>query len=1123
MSKKKFSVTKHKLAMILSIVIVLFIMSVTASAEITDQSKNRIIYDFDFEQTMPDNKWGFDVLGTGFDMLQIDDPTKSGNKVVQFKGGNNTGNQGVAQLDISVSDETTFVTVDFDMYHPLTTSGDTFIRFTDSQNKDIFSLYARESGSAENIEGKMMRYGFNTILGNNSLSEESKKSAKYTNVEQTGNVGSNGIWYHISSTMDFTTKKQSLIITNSATGEKVVELKEQSIETNEIVSKMQIGYGWVTADYPGVYIDNLKIADNATYYPVETVDFYNIGSSVTAVLKNVSDQELLSCNVIVTGYNSDDKLVCVSQKNIELDYMSEQEVKLDIDNKEDIESLKLLVWNGFDLMTPMARKNELVTGISKYNQIWTTQSKNSSESMPVGGHDVGLNVWVENNNVYFYMDKSGSFDENNQMLKLGRVKVELLPNPFAEPDCKFSQELILKDGYIQISADTEKYGNTKINIWTESFESVAHVDIISDTEIDSQISYEGWRNDKRTMTGMNTVERRACISTLWYPGEVFTNPDTVTVENEGILFFHRNNNDELIFDKVVKQQGLEDYKDSMVNTQKNRTFGGFMTGENMSYLTSGSGTYASVPYKSWTLKSNEPSNIHKVKIYMHTNQSETLDDWKEELYTLVNRTEDDNEAWEQTKKWWNDYWSNSVIDIKSATNKKAEEISKNYNLFRYMLGCNAYGEYPTKFNGGLFITDPVYSVGSQYSGKTPDQRDWGGGSFTAQNQRLVYWPMLKTGDFELMLPQFEYYLRALSNAELRTRVYWDHEGASFCEQLENFGLPIGGWHYGPEDDTDKQWEPGFDKNDNELLSPWIKYEYVNQLEFSYMILQYKRYSGSDITRYMPFIESSVKFFDEHYQKRNFLETGSNLDENGKLVISPSTAGETYKDAVNPTDVIAGLSAVTDELIELCSEELGEEKVKYYSELQNRIPEIPLRERSNKTTISPAESFTSIMNVEIPQLYPVFPYGQYGLGKENLQIAIDTWKYGVENSNQKNYISWHQDNIFCARMGLVDEAASITTKKLQDSGRRFPAFWGPGHDWVPDHNWGGSGMIGLQDMIMQTNGDEIILFGAWPKDWDVEFKLHAPRNTVVEGVYRNGEVTELKVTPKEREDDIRIMN
>ena len=27
--------------------------------------------------------------------------------------------------------------------------------------------------------------------------------------------------------------------------------------------------------------------------------------------------------------------------------------------------------------------------------VWTMQSRNSSESMPCGGHDIGMNVWVE--------------------------------------------------------------------------------------------------------------------------------------------------------------------------------------------------------------------------------------------------------------------------------------------------------------------------------------------------------------------------------------------------------------------------------------------------------------------------------------------------------------------------------------------------------------------------------------------------------------------------------------------------------------------------------------------------------------------------------------------------------
>lgn len=100
------------------------------------------------------------------------------------------------------------------------------------------------------------------------------------------------------------------------------------------------------------------------------------------------------------------------------------------------------------------------------------------------------------------------------------------------------------------------------------------------------------------------------------------------------------------------------------------------------------------------------------------------------------------------------------------------------------------------------------------------------------------------------------------------------------------------------------------------------------------------------------------------------------------------------------------------------------------------------------------------------------------------------------------------------------AADFNAHKLDDSDRRFPTFWGPGHDWVPDHNWGGSGMIGLQEMLtLQTIGDAIYLLPAWPRGWGVDFKLHAPRQTTVECRVRNGRITELTVSPESRRKDI----
>ena len=65
------------------------------------------------------------------------------------------------------------------------------------------------------------------------------------------------------------------------------------------------------------------------------------------------------------------------------------------------------------------------------------------------------------------------------------------------------------------------------------------------------------------------------------------------------------------------------------------------------------------------------------------------------------------------------------------------------------------------------------------------------------------------------------------------------------------------------------------------------------------------------------------------------------------------------------------------------------------------------------------------------------------------------------------------------------------------------------------------MIGLQEMLMQTSENEIRLLPAWPEDWDVDFRLHAPENTIVEGSVRDGEIQDLKVTPESRLADVII--
>jgi hypothetical protein len=161
------------------------------------------------------------------------------------------------------------------------------------------------------------------------------------------------------------------------------------------------------------------------------------------------------------------------------------------------------------------------------------------------------------------------------------------------------------------------------------------------------------------------------------------------------------------------------------------------------------------------------------------------------------------------------------------------------------------------------------------------------------------------------------------------------------------------------------------------------------------------------------------------------------------------------------------------------------------------------------------------NIEFPQLYPLFPYGIYGLGKPDLQVAVDTWLYGAEIPEQRQNMCWHQDPIFCARLGRSEEAAALTSERMSDAPTRFPTFWGIGHDWTPDLDHPGAGSIALQEMLMQTDGRVIRLFPAWPADWNVSFRLHAPYQTIVEGEFTEGRLRNLRVTPEERANDIII--
>jgi len=248
------------------------------------------------------------------------------------------------------------------------------------------------------------------------------------------------------------------------------------------------------------------------------------------------------------------------------------------------------------------------------------------------------------------------------------------------------------------------------------------------------------------------------------------------------------------------------------------------------------------------------------------------------------------------------------------------------------------------------------------------------------------------------------------------------------------------------------------------------------------------------------------------------------------VIYPANSIELAINAKNPVEVIAGLRRVTDALLKLPKGMLSTDSRTYFEGVQKRLPELPVGNKDGRPILLIADSYEKLFNRwELPELYAVWPYRMVGVTiPGTVELGRATWELlpPDRTSKCKKDYSWMPVIVNMAGLGNTEEAKTRVVDKLSDQKAqlRFPAFFGPGHDWIPDHNWGGSAMTGLQEMLLAADpyGDgKIHLFPAWPKEWDVTFKLHAPQQTTVEATLKAGKVTNLVVTPKERAADVVI--
>ena len=714
--------------------------------------------------------------------------------------------------------------------------------------------------------------------------------------------------------------------------------------------------------------------------------------------------------------------------------------------------------------------------LAAYNVVWTTPSKDHNGSMPIGNGDLGINVWVEQNgDLLLLLGKTDAWSENCRLLKLGRVRVKLSRNPFFEGG-PFKQTLRLQQGEIAISAG-EGEEEISVRIWVDANNPVIRIEADSRSPFEMQAQLEVWRTGQRQLKGS---EIHSGYGLHGGPSPIIVYPDTVLDgQKERMVWFHRN--EKSIWRDNLKYQGMEGFIPQSTDPLLYRTFGGQIAGASL------------VNRNSTTLASKAPQKRFVLSIHPLCMQSKTVDAWLEGLDNAVAKNGPGNleSDRERHQAWWDRFWHRSWIRITGSAD--AELVTRAYTLQRWINACAGRGVHPIKFNGTIFNVDG--------SGYDADYRAWGG-PYWWQNTRLPYWPMLASGDFDMMRPLFKMYQDMLPLAEHRTRTWFGHGGSFIGETIYFWGMYTNA-NYG--------WKRPKSLPVSELTNRYIRREYTASPELMAMMLDYYAYTGDETflkETLLPMCDSLLEFWDKHYQN----------DANGHMRMYPAQALETLQDAENPTPDIAGLKWVLGGLRALPEKQVSAGRLAFWKQLADKVPPLPMGEdKGKKYLLGAAKIHGGRGNSENPELYAVFPFRLYGIGKPDLDIGRLTF----ERRKVKGNNGWRQDDTQAALLGLTDTAANYIVGRARNKHRasRFPAFWGPNMDWIPDQDHGGNLLMGLQAMILQADDGKIQLLPAWPKHWDLDFKLHAPKRTTLEGVVRGGKLERLVVLPAGREKDV----
>ncbi len=455
--------------------------------------------------------------------------------------------------------------------------------------------------------------------------------------------------------------------------------------------------------------------------------------------------------------------------------------------------------------------------------------------------------------------------------------------------------------------------------------------------------------------------------------------------------------------------------------------------------------------------------------------------------------------------WWRDFWAQASFEPDDQDGIVLCHRAA-FDLYRYCLACCASErrETPVRFQIDLFRYHLRHN-------------DWMTGLICAVEQYQSFYGAVRTGNWEPLRGLAAFYQRNLPSYRSAARRVYGHAGA----RIPMWQTPM---VLTPPTDGNPQPPPtGIPKSayngENPAGALWVLALLCDMVQIT------GDHAFADDTL-RALATDLVEFVRLQYPQR----------ENGRMVIAPCNAGETWQGVRDPAEMVCALRLALPKLIAVGKARRWDRALTSgWEELLAATPTVPRGHLKYEgpdvlpvvlpgDELVPAADMSACepyvlpwsqgkphyqLNAQHTELYAIWPAKLVLRSEADRDTALRSYR---ERLFQHHWDGWNLDVVFAASLGLRDEVAGWSGEHFahtfvlpcglaRETAPTNPAA--PAMPESPSLQGMGTGVIPMLEMLLQDYPGQLVVLPCWPENVPVSFVLYSPHAGRVQVRYRPG--------------------